>query len=101
MSAAAERIMEFHRVLNLNTGVAEHNWLKVEPEHRGKGFSAALLLRSFDFYRALGLRRVELDAGIQTGKWHWARVGFEFDSPRTARRSRTGRSRRRSTTGPA
>lgn len=75
-------VAEFKRELHLDQGFAEHLWLKVEPRFRGKGVSSALLLRSFGFYRELGLSTVELDAGMETGRWHWARVGFEFMLPK-------------------
>lgn len=71
-------VAQFHRVLTLEQDCAEHKWLKVEPQHRGNGLSAALLLRSFDFYKEIGLKSVKLEACMETGKWHWARVGFDF-----------------------
>lgn len=73
---------QFHREIRLDQDCAEHKWLKVEPVFRGYGISSALLLRSFSFYKALGLSAVELDAGMETGRWHWARVGFEFMWPK-------------------
>jgi GNAT superfamily N-acetyltransferase len=74
-------VAEFKRKVYLDQQYADHRWLKVEPPFRGRGLSSALLLRSFDFYRDLGLNGVELEAGMETGKWHWARVGFEFMLP--------------------
>jgi GNAT superfamily N-acetyltransferase len=76
-----EPALQFHRLLKLGERCAEHRWLKVAPALRGIGLSSALLLRSFEFYRALGISSVELDAAMETGKWHWARVGFEFMWP--------------------
>lgn len=75
-------IAEFWRELKLDEKLAEHKWMKVEPKYRGLGVSSALLLRSFEFYKELGLTRVELEASMQTGRWHWARVGFEFTEPK-------------------
>lgn len=74
-------VAQFQREIRFDQECAEHKWLKVEPGFRGYGISSALLLRSFDFYKALGLAGVELDAGMETGRWHWARVGFEFMWP--------------------
>lgn len=75
-------VAQFHREIRLYQDCAEHKWLRVEPAFRGYGISSALLLRSFSFYKALGLSAVELDAGMETGRWHWARVGFEFMWPK-------------------
>jgi GNAT superfamily N-acetyltransferase len=75
-----EPVMEFKRTLKLAEACADHEWLKVEPRFRGLGLSSALLLRSFALYKSLGLREVELQAQMETGKWHWARVGFEFEA---------------------
>jgi hypothetical protein len=74
-------VLQFHREVRLGPNYAEHKWLKVEPWCRGVGLSSAFLLRSFDLYRDLGISRVELEAQMETGKWHWARVGFEFQAP--------------------
>lgn len=81
-------VAQFQRKIRLDQECAEHKWLKVEPAFRGYGISSALLLRSFDFYKALGLSGVELDAGMETGRWHWARVGFEFMWPKDRTRVR-------------
>jgi|GEM_PF-2517704 len=76
--------LEFKRHLKLGERCADHQWLRVAPYVRGIGLSSAFLLRSFDFYKQLGLREVELDAVMETGKWHWARIGFEFKLPSEA-----------------
>lgn len=81
-------VAQFQREIRFDQECAEHKWLKVEPEFRGYGISSALLLRSFEFYKALGLTGVELDAGMETGRWHWARVGFEFMWPKDRERVR-------------
>jgi GNAT superfamily N-acetyltransferase len=81
-------IAEFKREIHIEEGFAEHKWLKVEPRFRGLGVSSALLLRTFAFYRELGIASVELEAGMQTGTWHWARVGFEFMLPEQRERVR-------------
>jgi len=73
--------LRFKRHLKLGERCADHQWLKVAPALRGIGLSSALLLRSFEVYKALGICSVELDAAMETGKWHWARVGFEFMWP--------------------
>lgn len=84
LDRGTEAGLQFHRHLKLGERCAEHQWLKVAPGLRGIGLSSALLLRSFEFYRGLGITSVELDAAMETGKWHWARVGFEFIWPKQA-----------------
>jgi GNAT superfamily N-acetyltransferase len=81
-SGTGHLVAQFHREIRFDHDCAEHRWLKVEPQFRGYGISSALLLRSFGFYRALGISAVELDAGMETGRWHWARVGFDFMWPK-------------------
>lgn len=81
-------VLQFHRHIRIAPSCAEHKWLKVEPWCRGVGISSAFLLRSFELYGALGIDRVELEAQMETGKWHWARVGFEFQAPRDLERVR-------------
>lgn len=71
-------VLQFRRILEVEEGYAEHKWLQVAPEFRGFGISSAFLLRSFDLYRGLGIAHVEVEASMETGKWHWARVGFDF-----------------------
>ena len=84
LDAGTEPAIQFKRHLKLGEQCADHQWLKVAAPLRGMGLSSALLLRSFNLYRELGLRAVELDAAMEAGKWHWARVGFEFMWPRQA-----------------
>jgi hypothetical protein len=45
----------------------------------------ALLLASFALYDKLGFREVQLQAAMETGRWYWARVGFEFIRDEDAR----------------
>lgn len=65
------------RRLMLERGFAIHELLHLEQGARGYGVSAVCLKRCFGLYDELGLKMVLLQADM-TGKWHWARVGFEF-----------------------
>jgi hypothetical protein len=58
--------------------MAIHEMLIINSVFRGRGLNLALLLKSFAFYDRLGLEQVYLEAGLATGRWHWARVGFDF-----------------------
>jgi len=66
------------RRLLLDRTIAIHETLVIQPPFRGRGLNLALLAKSFDLYDELGIREVWLQAGLATGRWHWARVGFEF-----------------------
>lgn len=65
------------RRLMLADGYAIHEVLILKSEARGLGVSAVLLKRCFDLYDELGFSTVVLEADM-TGKWHWARLGFDF-----------------------
>lgn len=74
-------VAKFKRRLLLEQELALHELLEVEPELRGRGISLRFLRRSFGLYDELGLQEVHLQAGMGTGRWLWARVGFEFTLP--------------------
>jgi hypothetical protein len=65
------------RRLLLGLGIAVHELLVLEHGARGFGVSSVLLKRCFALYDELGFERVILQTDL-TGKWHWARLGFDF-----------------------
>jgi len=73
------------RRLALGRKIAVHELLYLVPSARGMGLTVALLLGSFSFYDELGLGEVQLEAAMETGRWYWARVGFEFIRDEDAR----------------
>lgn len=73
------------RRLVLGRRIALHELLFLGPSVRGQGLSIAFLLASFTLYDELGLREVQLQAAMETGRWYWARVGFEFIRDEDAR----------------
>jgi hypothetical protein len=73
------------RRLMLERRIALHELLFLGPLVRGQGLSVALLMASFALYDKLGFREVQLQAAIETGRWYWARVGFEFIRDEDAR----------------
>lgn len=73
------------RRLALERGIAVHELLYLAPPVRGMGLCVALLLASFNFYDELELREVQLEAAMETGRWYWAKVGFEFIRDEDAR----------------
>lgn len=72
------KVATFRRELRLESGLAHHRLLEVEPPFRGRGLSLRFLDRSFALYDELGFEEVLQQASLATGRWQWARVGFEF-----------------------
>jgi hypothetical protein len=72
------KVATFRRELRLESGLAHHRLLEVEPPFRGNGLSLRFLDRSFSLYDDLGFEEVLQQASLATGRWQWARVGFEF-----------------------
>jgi GNAT superfamily N-acetyltransferase len=71
---------EIERDLILDHNVVRHELLKLQDAYRGSGVSLVLLSRALPIYRRLGLRAVAVHAALETGRWHWARLGFDFAS---------------------
>jgi GNAT superfamily N-acetyltransferase len=63
----------------LDQRFVHHKLLQVQDVYRGGGFSHVLLYRALPFYRRIGLFSVLIHAAMETGRWHWARMGFEFE----------------------
>jgi GNAT superfamily N-acetyltransferase len=80
-----EPIGMIQRRLAFGRRLAVHELLFLGPSVRGRGLSVALLLASFDLYDRLEFREVQLEAAMETGRWFWARVGFEFIRDEDAR----------------
>jgi GNAT superfamily N-acetyltransferase len=79
--AERQLVGEIERDLILDRGVVRHELLKVQDAYRGRGVSLVLLGQALPIYRQLGLRAVALHAALETGRWHWARLGFDFATP--------------------
>lgn len=78
VSTTGEKIAELKRSIDLRAGVAKHVSLLVPPTFRGVGLAASIVLRSLGFYERIGVRDVVLTAGLATGRYYWAKLGFEF-----------------------
>lgn len=68
---------EIDRDLALDSEIVRHELLRIQRAYRGAGLSLVLLDRAFPIYRRLGIRFVGVHAALQTGRWQWARLGFE------------------------
>jgi hypothetical protein len=77
LCAGGQELGIIQRRLMLKEAYAIHEILILKDQFRGRGISVVSLKRSFEFYDQLGMRAVILEADM-TGKWHWARVGFDF-----------------------
>lgn len=65
------------RRFELDSRFVEHQLLRLEKPYRGASLSLVLLNQAFPFYRSIGLDRVLVHAALETGRWQWARMGFE------------------------
>lgn len=57
--------------------VVENKLLEVAQEYRGRGISDAMNGAAFAAYKAAGVKQVELDAGLEIGRYQWMRLGFK------------------------
>lgn len=77
-AATGEFVGSFKRRLQFEQSWALHEQLVIVPEFRGRGIAPSFLLRSFGLYDDLELEEVHLVAGLETGRWYWAHMGFDF-----------------------
>jgi hypothetical protein len=71
-------VAEIVRDVVLDQGVVHHELLRVQDAYRGDALSYVLLDQALPVYRQLELQRVLVHAAMETGRWHWARLGFDF-----------------------
>lgn len=74
-------VAEIVRDVLLDRKAVVHELLKVQDVYRGVALSYVLLNQAFPLYRQIGLDRVLVHAAMETGRWHWARLGFDFLEP--------------------
>lgn len=74
-------VAEIVRDVLLDQKAVVHELLKVQDVYRGVALSYVLLNQAFPLYRQIGLERVLVHAAMETGRWHWARLGFDFLTP--------------------
>lgn len=70
------------RTISLDARIAEHDLLALQQPYRDHALTPVLIWQSFNFYDQLGLFAVLVHAALHTGRWYWARLGFEFALPR-------------------
>lgn len=65
---------EMQRFVSIPEKLAVHQYLRMTKQ--GAGVAKELLKRQLDFYDAVGINRIELNANIDVGGYAWARYGF-------------------------
>jgi hypothetical protein len=72
-------VAQVERMLDFGAGTAEHVYLSVLPPYRGTMITPRLMLKSLELYDALGLARIGVHAGLESGRYYWAgHVGYDF-----------------------
>lgn len=69
------------RDIHLDKGFVSHDLLTIQRAYRGSQMSLVLLDQTFPLYRDLGLNTVIVHAALTTGRFFWARIGFEPATP--------------------
>lgn len=65
---------------NTNDGlIVHHDLMEIDPDFRGRGFSTAFSKYSEEAYRAGGVNRITIEAGLDDGGYVWAKAGYLFD----------------------
>lgn len=69
--------------------IAMHDKLQLQRQVQGQGFAEAFNGRLIEWYRASGVKQIQLTANIDVGGYAWARAGYDWldedstDGPRT------------------
>jgi TP901 family phage tail tape measure protein len=56
-----------------------HDLFMIQSAFRGKGISSALSPMTEELYRLLGMNRIEMVAGLESGPITWAKAGYKFN----------------------
>jgi hypothetical protein len=69
------------RTLILGLRFATHDYMALQQFYRNHALAPVLLTQAFAFYDTIGILVVFVQAGLETGRWYWGRLGFEFFRP--------------------
>jgi hypothetical protein len=69
------------RTLVLDVHFATHDYMALQQFYRNHALAPVLLTQAFAFYDTIGILVVFVQAGLETGRWYWGRLGFEFFRP--------------------
>lgn len=64
------------RTINLDKKLARHDYLVIGEHFKGSDNLARLLENSNAFYKQVGVKRIELTAGLSMGGSFWPKLGF-------------------------
>jgi GNAT superfamily N-acetyltransferase len=70
-----KRTMKYDRSGNL---IVAHHLLVVEKDARGKGIGTAFSHASEDWYKSIGVQRIEVEAALTKGGYTWAKAGYQW-----------------------
>lgn len=66
-----------------------HSIFQIAGDARATGYGSKLIDRMFESYKEAGFKKVKVSAGLSSGGYQWAKMGFELtDSPDAAARTR-------------
>lgn len=83
LNADGEKVGQFKRSFFIKPDgsvIADHELLTLDYEYRGKGFSTEFSKFSEAYYRANGVKAIEVYASLENGGYTWAKAGYEFSS---------------------
>jgi hypothetical protein len=66
------------RTIGLDERMATHDLLSLQQPYRDNALAPVLIQQSFSFYDEIGVFAAIVHASLLTGRWYWARLGFEF-----------------------
>jgi hypothetical protein len=64
--------------------IAEHDSFEVPEGIQGAGLAKKVMADSYDTYKEMGVKRVELHANLSVGGYAWAKYGMKATNPRKA-----------------
>lgn len=84
LTQTGEVVASLRRTLDFRNSIAHHALLIVRPQFRGSGLGALIVAHSMEFYLTTGIRHIVLTAGLTTGAYYWAKLGFQFQDEKEA-----------------
>lgn len=86
LDANGRNVGSFHRRYTVERGriVAHHEFLSINGQVQGSGFSNAFNGHLIRWYRKSGVKEVRVHADIDVGGYAWARLGYDFANQRSA-----------------
>jgi hypothetical protein len=77
-TANRQAVGQLVRTIALDQRLAWHDFLSLQQPYRANGLTLVLIWQSFAFYDTIGVFAAIVHAALETGRWYWGRLGFEF-----------------------